>query len=164
MTNEEIIDGLKFTMEMCLYNPTDGSMRPVSTLNDMDKTTYDACEGAIQALEQTRWIPVSEPPKKSGEYLLYGNFNDGDDNTIFIGEYEADYEKFGWWQEYYDHNTLASIDREFIDYANVLAWRELPQPYKEESEDDECKGCYYNDGEVHAECVICDKAESEDEE
>lgn len=32
----------------------------------------------------------------------------------------------------------------------------------QESEDDECKGCYYNDGEVHAECVICDKAESEE--
>lgn len=30
-----------------------------------------------------------------------------------------------------------------------------------ESADDECKGCYYNDGEVHAECIICDKAESE---
>ena len=25
-----------------------------------------------------------------------------------------------------------------------------------------CEDCYYNDGEVHAECVICDKAESED--
>ena len=60
MTIKEIIDGLKFTMEMCLYNPTDGSMRPVSTLNDMDKTTYDACEGAIKLLEQQRWIPVSE--------------------------------------------------------------------------------------------------------
>lgn len=33
-----------------------------------------------------------------------------------------------------------------------------------ESEEDVCKGCCYNDGEVHAECVICDKAESEDKE
>lgn len=24
-----------------------------------------------------------------------------------------------------------------------------------------CEDCYYNDGDVHAECVICDKAESE---
>ena len=31
----------------------------------------------------------------------------------------------------------------------------------QESEKDACKDCYYNDGEVHAECVICDKAESE---
>ena len=27
----------------------------------------------------------------------------------------------------------------------------------QESENDACKDCYYNDGEVHAECVICDK-------
>lgn len=33
-----------------------------------------------------------------------------------------------------------------------------------ESEDNACKGCYYNDGDVHAECVVCDKAISEDEE
>ena len=34
----------------------------------------------------------------------------------------------------------------------------------QESEKDACKDCYYNDGEVHAECVICDKAESEEQE
>lgn len=34
----------------------------------------------------------------------------------------------------------------------------------EKVESDVCKDCYYNDGEVHAECVICDKAESEDKE
>lgn len=27
-----------------------------------------------------------------------------------------------------------------------------------------CEDCYYNDGDVHAECVVCNKAESEDEE
>jgi hypothetical protein len=31
-----------------------------------------------------------------------------------------------------------------------------------ESGEDACKDCCYNDGEVHAECVICDKAESEE--
>lgn len=51
MTNEEIIEGLKFTMDMCLFNPVDGSKRPVSMLNDMDKITYNACEGAIKLLE-----------------------------------------------------------------------------------------------------------------
>ena len=32
----------------------------------------------------------------------------------------------------------------------------------EENEDEACKDCYYNDGEAHAECVICDKSESEE--
>lgn len=30
----------------------------------------------------------------------------------------------------------------------------LPKPYNGESENKECRGCPYNDGEVHAECVI----------
>lgn len=34
---------------------------------------------------------------------------------------------------------------------------------KAESEDNVCKDCYYNDGEVHAECVICNNSESEEE-
>lgn len=28
-------------------------------------------------------------------------------------------------------------------------------------ENEKCRGCRYNDGEVHAECVVCNKAESE---
>lgn len=28
---------------------------------------------------------------------------------------------------------------------------------EEESENEACKGCSYNDGEVHAECVVCYK-------
>jgi hypothetical protein len=35
----------------------------------------------------------------------------------------------------------------------------LPEPYRE-SEKNVCKDCYYNDEEVHAECVICNKTES----
>ena len=30
------------------------------------------------------------------------------------------------------------------------------------SENKECRGCYYNDGEVHAECIFCDTAADED--
>lgn len=30
-----------------------------------------------------------------------------------------------------------------------------------ESKENVCEDCYYNDGEAHAECVICGKAESE---
>lgn len=131
MTNEEIIDGLKFTMEMCLYNPTDGSMRPVSTLNDMDKTTYDACEGAIKLLEQQRWIPVSERlPEESGAYLVYMIWGD-EEPTYSIINFDADYNEFGEWIEHYDINTLGVIDREFRTYIDVFAWCPLPEPYKE---------------------------------
>lgn len=53
MTVKEIIDGLKFTVEMFLFNPSTGETF-TEPRNDMDKTTIDACKGAIELLEQTR--------------------------------------------------------------------------------------------------------------
>lgn len=51
MTREEIIQGLQFTIDMFLFGPTTGEMLK-EPRNDMDKTTIDACKGAIEALEQ----------------------------------------------------------------------------------------------------------------
>jgi len=59
MTVKEIIDGLKFTIDMFLFEPSTGETF-TEPRNDMDKTTIDACKGAIELLGQTRWIPVSE--------------------------------------------------------------------------------------------------------
>lgn len=52
MTRKEIIDGLKFTVEMFLFDPSTGETF-TEPRNDMDKTTIDACRGAIELLEQT---------------------------------------------------------------------------------------------------------------
>ncbi len=51
MTREEIISGLKFTVEMFLFDPNTGEIY-TEPRNDMDKTTIDACKGAIELLEQ----------------------------------------------------------------------------------------------------------------
>lgn len=131
MIIKEIIDGLKFTMEMCLYNPTDGSMRPVSTLNDMDKTTYDACEGAIKLLEQQRWIPVSERlPEANGRYYVTRGLNACGAlwNRVYIVNYSdlmgLKSERI-WW----DGNVGKS---DFERFDDVLAWMPLPERYEEE--------------------------------
>lgn len=50
MTREDIIDGLKFTVEMFLLDPSTGETI-TEPRNDMDKTTIDACRGAIELLE-----------------------------------------------------------------------------------------------------------------
>ena len=55
MTRKEIIDGLKFTVDMFLFNPSTGETF-TEPRNDMDKTTIDACKGAIKLLEQTEEI------------------------------------------------------------------------------------------------------------
>lgn len=109
MTNEEIIDGLKFTMDMCLFSSVDGSKRPISMLNDLNKITYNACEGAIKLLEQTRWIPVTERlPEKTGIYLI--SIGDLVASKLFDG-----------------HNFRTESKVRFIPDA----WMPLPQPYKE---------------------------------
>ena len=51
MTIKEIIDGLKFTVDMFLFDPSTGETF-TEPRNDMDKTTIDACKGAIELLEQ----------------------------------------------------------------------------------------------------------------
>ena len=59
MTKEEIIDGLKFTVEMFLLDPSTGETI-TEPRNDMDKITIDACRGAIELLEQEgHWIEIS---------------------------------------------------------------------------------------------------------
>jgi hypothetical protein len=51
MTKDEIIQGLQFTIDMFLFDPTTGEMLK-DPRNDMGKTTIDACKGAIELLEQ----------------------------------------------------------------------------------------------------------------
>lgn len=51
MTIKEIIDGLKFTVDMFLFDASTGETF-TEPRNDMDKTTIDACKGAIELLEQ----------------------------------------------------------------------------------------------------------------
>ena len=132
MTIKEIIDGLKFTVDMFLFDPSTGETF-TEPRNDMDKTTIDACKGAIELLEQTRWISVSEKlPEKDGDYFLFGKIVEDDDTeNIFIGMYDACAEKFGYWEDYYDRNTLGFLDSELIEYNKVIAWMPLPEPYKE---------------------------------
>lgn len=53
MTRDEIINGLKFTVEMFLFDPSTGETY-TEPRNDVDKITIDACKGAIELLEQNK--------------------------------------------------------------------------------------------------------------
>ena len=50
MTREEIIQGLKFTVDMFLFDPINGEQL-TEPYNDLDKITIDACNGAIELLK-----------------------------------------------------------------------------------------------------------------
>lgn len=68
-----------------------------------------------------------------------------------LNEIENDY-----WNEKADPIDMAEV----FDLAN----KALEQQQDKVIHNHPCEDCYYNDGDVHAECVICDKAESEDKE
>lgn len=80
-----------------------------------------------------KWIPVSKKlPEEDGDYLLFGKVVEDEENNIFIGEYDSCGEQFGIWQEQFDRTTLGCLGSEFYEYASVLAWLPLPEPYKAE--------------------------------
>ena len=85
----------------------------------MVNTALDMAIMAILALEETRWIPVSEKLPDTEEDV---SATDGVD--IFVAYYYID--KWG------------SFDRSYNEYNNpVTAWMPLPQPYKAEGSDEE---------------------------
>ncbi len=74
-----------------------------------------------------RWIPVSERLPEAGEYV-----GDVDKYYLVQNEYGdmmvARYTHSEYWEQMYQLKPIAD---------NIVAWCELPQPYKGESEDAE---------------------------
>ena len=52
MTREEIINGLKMSIDLMLFDPTTGEVKEPHQLNDMDRTSYEAFKGAMEILAQ----------------------------------------------------------------------------------------------------------------
>lgn len=52
MTRDEIINGLKMTIGLIKFDPSTGENIDDCRLNDLDRTTLDACRGAIELLKQ----------------------------------------------------------------------------------------------------------------
>lgn len=109
-------------------------------IEDSRNSDYDtAFKMAIKALEQTRWIPVSERlPEKDGEYLVTVSSFCGLPSRIDvlsfatdlheIDEYDFPEHKCGFWD--------SDSEWGYLEVDDVLAWMpSLPEPYKEESEE-----------------------------
>jgi hypothetical protein len=56
MTKEDIISGLKMTIGLFLFDPTTGDTLEKHMLNDTDRTTVEACEGAIKLLSGATYM------------------------------------------------------------------------------------------------------------
>ena len=117
MTNEEIDVAIKM-----LKSKMDGHT----------DTSYEWAETvrlAIKALEQQRWIPVSERlPEEDGQYLItvkYKHVNDC---------YEDVYAEHGEW---YDGKWDTFCFGHCGEVEDITAWMPLPEPFREESDKSE---------------------------
>ena len=91
-----------------------------SKMDGNTDTSYEWCECmrlAIKALEQTRWIPVTERlPEEDGEYFVTWTTSRSKRPLLEICEYSC-----GMWDM---DNGSAYSD------AEVIAWMSLPECYK----------------------------------
>ena len=98
------------------------------------------CIKGMQSVKHdSKWTPVSEPPREDGEYLVTlkvlkdSNYIDKisySHNLYSIDSFDfADKKRPGW----YDYSS----EWGYYEMNNVVAWMPLPETYKEESEDKE---------------------------
>ncbi len=74
MDREKVIKGLEFTKAMITFNPSTGEDIEPENLNEADKTTYDACVGAISLLKEQEAVePI--PPTDESDLWKCGNCN-----------------------------------------------------------------------------------------
>lgn len=84
----------------------------------------DGYEMGIKALEQTRWIPVSEKlPEPNTAVLLYVKYKSSGQWTYQLGMWDDN--KLAW----EDWRTPYQLEEEF----EVIAWMELPEIYEEDT-------------------------------
>lgn len=101
------------------------SQRPNLKTSDLG-AELEASEFALRALEQTRWIPVSEripDPQENGDK----DYSDWLQVTIDIGR-NGDSDVYVC-EAYYCFSESKWYTKRFV-VGMVTAWRPLPEPYK----------------------------------
>ena len=123
--------------ELQPVTPTTCIAKVTFSKDDLQELVDEKVEELAQHMK-SRWIPVSERlPEEEGDYLLWGKVCEDEEEYQFIGSYDSGCEQFGIWQEQFDRTTLGCLGSEFFEYASVIAWMPLPEPYKAEMESEE---------------------------
>lgn len=116
MTKKEIIQGLQFTIDMFLFNPSTGETIP-EPRNDMDKITIDSCKGAIELLKQEPILDKIRAEILEEKECAYADFE----------RYKVEYLGQDW------EDVLDSLPHDDFRYGMERAI-ELIDKYKAESE------------------------------
>ena len=145
MTNEEAINICEreqycashrvCTLEECPWNENCPDDAP------FDSEIQEAFQMAIEALEAQRWIPCSERlPEDDTDVLISYRYKEGEGDTRNI---KIDITSYG--TMYFGGNAVRDYAKNNIKYwrppfqyfnsnYEVLAWCELPEPWKGEQE------------------------------
>ena len=96
----------------------------------------EALDMAIKALEQTRWIPVSE--RLPEEYLCNDGYIEPSDYVLVWGDH-GNYGVSRYWGNRRSKSESSNTYKDWVDLDWVVqkpvAWMPLPEPYKAESEE-----------------------------
>ena len=117
MTNEEAIKELSVLWER-MKRAKESGVLAYKTIMFYDGQYVEALDLAIKALEQTRWIPVSERLPEDYIHVLC---------QFTLG---------GMGECYLAHGVFHVVGGLVMTCNEVIAWMPLPQPYKTESESD----------------------------
>lgn len=125
MTIDEIIEGLRFTVDMFLLDPMSGETKMPANLNKDDKTTVDACMEAIKILKRYRWVPVKERMPDYGEWVEISTSEES--RNVHLARRQNNELCYEW--------KLAN-GKWLPIYYSVLAWKPLPESYKTQNEEE----------------------------
>lgn len=105
MTREEIINGLKMSMDLTLFDPSTGEVMEPWQLNEVNRTAYEAYKGAIELLEKQPELDIGNDGTlhisvTKGQLNNIGRVLVEEDGTIFCKLFYQDAEperKTGHW-------------------------------------------------------------------
>ena len=93
---------------------------------------------AIKALEQTRWIPISERLPEEHEWIGTKEFGTTISDEVYVTFESPKGERFAKHLRFQNGRVSNAVQREidaFHKGSVPVAWMPLPEPYKTESEE-----------------------------
>jgi hypothetical protein len=124
---EKAIEALKMDNELMQFDPNTGEDYPIELQNEINQDIYKANLVAISALEKQLnggWIPVSERlPNNCGLGVLLTIENKFQQRKVIQGF--TGYMEKGKLEFHTNDKTTN------LEIWKVIAWRPLPEPYKE---------------------------------